>query len=160
MRTQPFTPPTIVAANEFLAESIRTHAQLNQMVLRLGLEAEIPAEDTLGIGKKCDRLGRTILDRATVPVETLDGTLSLAEAFVREAVNLAEDSSTSARQRDLLRGLAQRRLCRGLGWVEGTAKTAGRLAGGGQSAGSGRRGPRIAEAFRIHCAAQASRCGD
>lgn len=107
MRTQPFTRPTIVAANEFLAESIRTHAQLNQMVLRLGLEAEIPAEDTLGIGKKCDRLGRTILDRATVPVETLDGTLSLAEAFVREAVNLAEASSTSARQRDLLRGLAR-----------------------------------------------------
>ncbi|MDI4664434.1 hypothetical protein K9U40_08860 [Xanthobacter autotrophicus] len=107
MRTQPFTRPTIVAANEFLAESIRTHTQINKIVLRLGLETEIPDDTSLGIEKKCDRLGRTILDRVSVPVETLDGRFSLAEAFVREAVSLAEQSSSSARQRNLLRGLAR-----------------------------------------------------
>ncbi|QRG09954.1 hypothetical protein EZH22_29860 (plasmid) [Xanthobacter dioxanivorans] len=107
MRAQPFTRPTIVAANELLAEAIRSHTQINKMVLRLGLEAEIPDDTSLGIEKKCDRLGRTILDRALVPVETLDGRFSLAEAFVREAVSLAEQSSSSIRQRDLLRGLAR-----------------------------------------------------
>src|SRR5258708_34553714 len=107
MRTQPFTRPTIVAANELLAEAIRTHTQINKTVLRLGLESEIPADTALGIEKKCDRLGRIVLDRLSDTIETLDGTLSLAEAFVREAVAFAEEDSSSTRQRDLLRGLAR-----------------------------------------------------
>lgn len=107
MKSQPFTRPTIVAANEFLAEAIRTHTQINKAVLRLGLESEIDASTVLGIEKKCDRLGRIILDRQWETIETLDGTVSLAEAFVREAVGLAEENSSSVRQRDLLRGLAR-----------------------------------------------------
>ena len=107
MRTQPFTRPTIVAANEFLAESIRTHTQINKITLRLELENEIPADAALGIEKKCDRLGRIVLDRLSDIIGTLDGKLSLAEAFVREAVGFAEEDSSSTRQRDLLRGLAR-----------------------------------------------------
>ena len=96
-----------MAANEFMAEAIRTHTQVNKIVLRLGLEVEIPADTTLGIEKKCDRLGRIILDRQAETIETLDGQVSLAEAFVREAVGFAEENSSSARQLDLLRGLAR-----------------------------------------------------
>lgn len=107
MRTRPFTRPTIVAANEFLAEVIRTHTQINKIVLRLELEFDIPADTVVGIEKKCDRLGRIILDRLSDTIETLDGKLSLAEAFVREAVGLGEHDLSSARQRDLLRGLAR-----------------------------------------------------
>ncbi|WP_245498556.1 hypothetical protein [Rhizobium ruizarguesonis] len=103
MKSRPFTRPTIVAANEFLAEVIRTHTQINKAVLRLGLEFEIDAGTVLGIEKKCDRLGRIILDRQWEAIETLDGTVSLAEAFVREALGLAEENSSSVRQRDLLR---------------------------------------------------------
>ncbi|NTA14280.1 hypothetical protein [Agrobacterium tumefaciens] len=107
MKIRPFTRPTIVAANEFLAEVVRTHTQINKAVLRLGLESEIDASTVVGIEKKCDRLGRIILDRQSDTIETLDGTVSLAEAFVREAIGLAEENSSSMRQRDLLRGLAR-----------------------------------------------------
>jgi hypothetical protein len=107
MRTQPFTRPTIVAANEFLAEAIRTHTQINKIVLRLELENEIPADTALGIEKKCDRLGRIVIERLSDTIETLDGTFSLAEAFVREAIGLAVEDSSSTRQEHLLRGLAR-----------------------------------------------------
>lgn len=107
MRTQPFTRPTIVAANEFLAETIRAHTQINKIVLRLELESQVPADSSLGIEKKCDQLGRIILERLTDMIETLDGRVSLAEAFVREAVGLAGEVSSSARQRDLFHGLAR-----------------------------------------------------
>ncbi|MRH98751.1 hypothetical protein [Agrobacterium tumefaciens] len=107
MKMRPFTRPTIVAANEFLAEVLRTHTEINKVVLRLGLESEIDASTVVGIEKKCDRLGRIILDRLSDTIETLDGTVSLAEAFVREAIGLAEENSSSMRQRDLLRGLAR-----------------------------------------------------
>jgi hypothetical protein len=107
MKTRPFSRPTIIAANEFMAEVIRTHTQINKIVLRLSLEAEILADTSLGIEKKCDRVGRLLLERSSEPIETLDGTLSLAEAFVREAVALTEENSSSERQRDLLRGLAR-----------------------------------------------------
>lgn len=107
IRMTPFTRPTIVAANEFLAEAIRTHTQINKIVLRLILESEVPADTTLGIEKKCDRLGRIVIERSTDTIETLDGTLCLAEAFVREALGLADENSSSERQADLLRGLAR-----------------------------------------------------
>lgn len=42
MRGKPFTRPTIIAANEILAQEIRTHTQLNKVILRLGLEDEVP----------------------------------------------------------------------------------------------------------------------
>lgn len=107
VRLRPFTRPTIVAANEFISEAAQRHTEINKIVLRLGLESEIPTDTTLGIEKKCDRLGRIILERLTDVVQTLDGTVSLAEAFVREAVGFADQTSASTRQSDLLRGLAR-----------------------------------------------------
>ena len=68
MREKPFTRPTIVAANEFLAQAVRTHTEINKLVLRLGLEAEIPDDNSLGIEKKCDRLGRIVRMRRPRPM--------------------------------------------------------------------------------------------
>lgn len=43
LRNMPFTRPTLIAANEFLADALKTHTQVNKIVLRLGLEDEVPA---------------------------------------------------------------------------------------------------------------------
>lgn len=40
----------------------------------------------LGIEEKCDRLGRIVLARPTEFLTTIDGTATLAEAFIREPV--------------------------------------------------------------------------
>jgi hypothetical protein len=58
MSVQPFTRPTIVAANEFIAEAARKHTETNQLVLRLNLEVEIPIGSSLGIERKRGRLCR------------------------------------------------------------------------------------------------------
>lgn len=107
MRDKPFTRPTIVAANEFIAAEVRTHTQVNKIVLRLGLEADVPEDNSLGIEKKLDRLGRLILARAEEVVATVDGSATLAEAFVREAVTFASQGSQDHRQLALERGLAR-----------------------------------------------------
>lgn len=52
MREKPFTLPTIIAANEFVAAEVRTHTQVNKMVLRLGLESEIPDDTSIGMEKR------------------------------------------------------------------------------------------------------------
>ena len=72
MREKPLTRPTIVAANELLAQAARTHTEINKLVLRLGLEAEIPDDNSLGIEKKCDRLGRIVLARADDVIATVE----------------------------------------------------------------------------------------
>ena len=107
MRQEPFTRPTIVAANEFLAQAVRTHTEINKLVLRLGLEAEIRDDNSLGIEKKCDRLGRIVLSRAEEVVATIDGSFTLAEAFVRDVLAFASDGSGGARQDAFLRGLSR-----------------------------------------------------
>lgn len=107
MREKPFTRPTIVAANEFLAQAVRTHTEINKLVLRLGLEAEIPDDNSLGIEKKCDRLGRIVLGRAAEVIATIDGSFTLAEAFVRDVLTFAAEGSGGTRQEALLRGLSR-----------------------------------------------------
>lgn len=107
MREKPFTRPTIVAANEFLAQAVRTHTEINKLVLRLGLETEIPDDNSLGIEKKCDRLGRIVLGRAGEIVATIDGSFTLAEAFVRDVLTFAAEGSGGNRQEALLRGLSR-----------------------------------------------------
>jgi hypothetical protein len=107
MRATPFTRPTIIAANEFITDRVKTHAQLNRITLRLGLEQYIPTESSVTIERKCDVLGRMILDRGGIVIETVDGALTLAEAFVREAVNLAQNGSSDLLQQRLERGLAR-----------------------------------------------------
>jgi len=107
MRYKPFTRPTIIAANEFIAAEVRSHMQINKIVLRLGLEADVTEDNSLGIEKKLDRLGRLILARAEEVVATVDGSATLAEAFVREAVVFASQGSQDHRQLALERGLAR-----------------------------------------------------
>ena len=96
MRSAPFTRPTIIAAVELLDG--HSQAQFNQMVLRLGLEDEISSSTAFSVTKKCDLLGRVVVQRPTTVLETTEGTMTLAEGVVREAVQLAQRDSTLAIQ--------------------------------------------------------------
>jgi hypothetical protein len=105
MHVAPFTRPTLLAAVEFL--ELHSQARFNQVVLRLGLEDEVPQSTDLSVGKKCAILGRAILQRANNVLDTLDGSMTLAEAVVREAAQLAHPTSTQATCVAFLRGLAR-----------------------------------------------------
>lgn len=107
MRDTPFTRPTIIAANEFLAYALRTHTQINKIVLRLGLEDEVSPGNVLGIEKKVDLLGRLVISRSTEVIETIGGKLTLVEAFVRQVVELADEHSQEWIQDAFVRGLAR-----------------------------------------------------
>jgi hypothetical protein len=54
MRSAPFTRPTLSAAVELLEQ--HSQARFNQVVLRLGLEDEIPSDTGVSVAKKCDLL--------------------------------------------------------------------------------------------------------
>lgn len=103
MRAMPFTRPTLVAAVE--VHQAHGQASFNLMILRLGLENEIPSDTSLAIAKKCGILGRIAMSEGTRQVDTLDGPVSLAEAIVREALPfLARERPEDHR---LVRGLAR-----------------------------------------------------
>jgi hypothetical protein len=76
----PFTRPTIVAAVALLSDRL-TQAPFNHMVLRIGLENDIPSDTSLSVAKKADRLGRIVMQRPDEPVETL-GVLTECERVV------------------------------------------------------------------------------
>ena len=105
MRSAPFTRPTIIAAVELLDG--HSQARFNQMVLRLGLEDEISSSTAFSVTKKCDLLGRVVVQRPTTVLETTEGTMTLAEGVVREAVQLAQRDSTLPIQTAFARGLAR-----------------------------------------------------
>lgn len=105
MPAVPFTRPTIVAAVTFLAKIYQ--APFNHMVLRLGLEDEIASDTAISVAKKADVLGRIVVQRPSDPVDTLEGTLSLAEAVIREAVQLMHPEPGNDLEIDLARGLAR-----------------------------------------------------
>ncbi len=105
MRNQPFTRPTVVAACEFLER--HKQAQFNQVVTRLGLDAEISADASVSVAKKSDMLARIVAQRGQATIDTLDGVMTLAEAVVREAVRLANMDSDDELQALLERGLAR-----------------------------------------------------
>lgn len=107
MRPRPFTRPTIIAANELMARRVNTHSELNRIVLRLGLERDIPVDSSLGIEKKVDRLGRLIIEGGAAVITTIDGQLTLAEAFARETVVLCQQNSSEIEQNHFERGLAR-----------------------------------------------------
>jgi hypothetical protein len=69
MCTTPFTRPTVVAAVELLEQ--QSQASFNQMVLRLGIEQEIPSSMEQSVKKKCVLLGRIVMQRPTEVVETI-----------------------------------------------------------------------------------------
>jgi hypothetical protein len=100
MRAKPFSRRTLIAAIELLKQ--HSQARFNQLVFRLGLESEIGSDTGLSVAKKCDLLGRIVVQRADLVLETLDGTMTLGEAVVREAVHARQariDVSTLSRFR-------------------------------------------------------------
>lgn len=105
MRNKPFSRPTIVAAAEFLEG--HKQAQFNQLVTRLGLEQEISSDASVSVAKKADSLARIVVQRPETVLDTLNGTMTLAEAVVREAVQLMKSGSTFGGQPALERGLAR-----------------------------------------------------
>lgn len=105
MRSAPFTRPTLIAAVELLEQ--HSQARFNQVVLRLGLEDEIPSSTSLSVAKKCDLLGRIAVQRADATLDTLDGNMTLGEAVVRQAAQLAQQDSTQPLQTAFARGLAR-----------------------------------------------------
>ncbi len=105
MRAKPFSRPTLIAAVELLEG--HSQARFNQMVLRLGLEDEIGSGTTLSVAKKCDILGRLVVQRSEQVLDTLDGTMTLGEAVVREAIQLLSAEPSFAREIALGRGLAR-----------------------------------------------------
>ncbi len=105
MRAKPFSRPTLIAAVELLEQ--HSQARFNQVVLRLGLENDIDSDTGLSVAKKCDLLGRIVVQRTELVLDTLDGTMTLGEAVVREAVQLVKPSSALSRQVAFERGLAR-----------------------------------------------------
>lgn len=105
MRSAPFTRPTLLAAVELL--ELHSQARFNQMVLRLGLEDEISSSTTLSVAKKCDLLGRLVLQRMETVLDTLDGSMTLGEAVIRQAAQLAQQDSEQPLQTAFARGLAR-----------------------------------------------------
>jgi hypothetical protein len=105
MRAAPFTRPTILAAVELF--ELHTQASFDQAVLRLGLENDIPSDAGLSVKKKCALLGRIVMQHSTDMLTTLDGSMTLPEAVVREAVGLTKYNSQNPRVTPLVRGLSR-----------------------------------------------------
>lgn len=105
MRITPFTRPTLIAAVELLEGHIQ--ARFNQMILRLGLEDEVGSSTAVSVAKKCDMLGRIVVQRADQVIDTLDGTMTLGEAVVREATQLLSADPRLPGEISLGRGLAR-----------------------------------------------------
>lgn len=106
MNTVPFTRPTILAAVAFLGWKLG-QADINDVVLRLGLENEIPFDTGLSVAKKANLLGRIVVQQPAEPVETLEGSLFLADAVVREAVPLMRRKPFHDTEIAFARGLAR-----------------------------------------------------
>jgi hypothetical protein len=105
MHASPFSRPTLVGAVELL--ELHSQARFNQMLLRLGLESEVPSSTDVSVPKKCALLGRLVVQRAETVIDTLTGSMSLGEAVVREAAILAPAGSTYPAQLAFARGLAR-----------------------------------------------------
>jgi hypothetical protein len=82
------------------------------MVLRVGLENDIPSNTGLSVAKKADLLGRIVVQRPAELVQTLEGQLSLAEAVVREAVQATRAEPSQETEVAFARGLARDAICR------------------------------------------------
>ena len=106
MSTTPFTRPTIIAAVAFLDASL-SQAAFNHMVLRLGLENDIPSDTAISVSKKADRLGRIVVQRSDETLDTMEGRMSLAEAVVREAIKPMRPDPANQSEIAFARGLAR-----------------------------------------------------
>lgn len=105
MRHTPFTRPTLIAAVEMLER--HTQASFDQMVLRLGLEDEVSAGAGLSVAKKCSQVGRLVVQRTAQVLQTVEGSMTLGEGVVREALQLLRPTFETPTQTAFLRGLAR-----------------------------------------------------
>ena len=105
MRSVPFTRPTLIAAVELLEQ--HSQARFNQMILRLGLEDDVSSSTSISVANKCALLGRIIVQRADAVLDTLEGRMTLGEAVIRQAAQLAQQNPTHAQQTAFARGLAR-----------------------------------------------------
>lgn len=106
MRQNHFTRPTITAALVLLDKN-HSQATFDHLVLRLSLEQHISSDTSVSVSKKAAQLGRLVLAQGTQVVQTLDGTVTLTEAVVREAVALMLNSSSPpVEQQRFVRALA------------------------------------------------------
>ncbi len=102
MRTNHFSRPTILAAVDLLKAHF-SQAQFDQLALRLGLENEVVAETT---PKKAVQLSKAVVQGGARVVATLDGSMTLPEAVIREAVRVTSAAGSSIEQGPFIRGLA------------------------------------------------------
>ncbi|MCW2338170.1 hypothetical protein M2337_002403 [Sphingobium sp. B2D3A] len=105
MRAQPFTRPTLLAAVEMLER--HTQASFDQMTLRLGLENEVSEGSGISVAKKVGQLGRIVVQRSGTVLQTVQGSMTLGEAVVRETLPLLTPRFENPNQTALLRGLAR-----------------------------------------------------
>lgn len=101
--------PILIAAVELLEQ--HTQARFNQVVLRLGLEQEISSSTSLSVAKKCDLLGRIVVQRAETVLDTLDGSMTLGEAVIRQTAQLAQRDSDHPSKQPLRAGLRATGMC-------------------------------------------------
>jgi hypothetical protein len=77
------------------------------MTLRLGLENQVSDGKGISVGKKAGQLGRINVPRAADVIQTLEGTMILGEAVVREAIPLMNLRVDDKKQAAFLHGLAR-----------------------------------------------------
>ena len=82
-----FCRVTLVAAAELL--EMHSQATFNQMMVRLELELDIPMNTAMSVGKKCAELARIVVGQPDTPLDTPEGRMTLGEATVREAMEIA-----------------------------------------------------------------------
>jgi len=105
MRPTRFTRPTLLAAVELVER--HTQAGFEQMTLRLGLENEVSEGAGISVGKKVGQLGRVLVQRTADVIQTVEGTMTLGDAVVREALGLVNLRFEDKKQTAFLRGLAR-----------------------------------------------------
>jgi hypothetical protein len=106
MTAVPFTRPTLIAAVAFIDKNLN-QAAFNHLVLRLVLDGEITSDTAISVSKKADILGRIVVQRPADQVDTLEGSMSLAEAAIREAVQLMRPEPVHDVETAFARGLAR-----------------------------------------------------
>ncbi|AOS40469.1 hypothetical protein [Pseudomonas brassicacearum] len=98
-----FTRPTILAASVLLERL--TQAKFDQMVQRLGLDQAVAQGDAISIPKKVVQLSQQVTLNPNQLVQTHEGLLTLAEAFVREALVVLHRYEDERVQDNFLRSL-------------------------------------------------------
>jgi hypothetical protein len=104
MRSQPFSKPTLLAAVDLL-DSRLSQARFNQLLIRLGMEDIVPLDTNVSVAKKAALLAKEVVKQGAKTLSTLEGSVTLTEAVVREAVRLMSEGTEDPKQKALLRGL-------------------------------------------------------